>query len=376
MQKMLGQPSQQLGQNVLSGGQTQQLSSSQVGAQKNQPNQATNPNVNTLRLNLTAKPNSPVINTTSVTSQHPQNPNPGFGGQNVFSPSQANAQLPGNQMNIGDHNAQTSQSQNPQMQAGAGAPGMRPGATNQVILQQIMHGLGFAGRDINSLSPNEKQMILAFMKKPQIMQQQIAAQMQRPGGAMPGMSGMTPAQMALQQQQQQQQGGQPGMMSPPTMNAALAASMSATGSPPDPKRPRPNSMGPTSLSGYSPIMGQNANAVSNGPPNVGPNMNMAQFIANNPGQNPNQAQLLGKGWPQNLSPQQLQILQRNMLMQQQQQQQQNNMMMGGQNMQQAGAAGNMSPQNAAMMGANMGNINQMMMQQQQYIRMQQQKMQQ
>ncbi|ORX87266.1 hypothetical protein K493DRAFT_319695 [Basidiobolus meristosporus CBS 931.73] len=343
MQKMMSQSSQQLGQSIMSSGPAQQLSSPQ--------------------------PNSPVINTTSGANQHPPNLSAGFNGQAVFSPPQANAQLPGNQMNIGDPSTQA-QNQTSQMQAAGGPPGMRPAATNQAILQQIMQGLGFAGRDINSLSPNEKQMILAFMKKPQIMQQQIAAQMQRPGGAMPGMGGMAPGQMALQQQQQ---GGQPGMMSPPTMNAALAASMNASASPPDPKRPRPNSMGPTSIAGFSPVMGQSASPTTNGPPNVGPNMNMAQFIANNPGQNPNQAQLLGKGWPQNLSPQQLQILQRNMYMQQQQQ---SNMMMGGQAMQQGSAAGNMSPQNVAMLGANMGNINQMMMQQHQFIRMQQQKMQQ
>ncbi|KAK9727775.1 hypothetical protein K7432_001594 [Basidiobolus ranarum] len=168
------------------------------------------------------------------------------------------------------------------------------------------------------------------------------------------------------------------MMSPSNMNAALASSMNQTESPPDAKRPRPNSMGPTSMAGFSAGMvpnagqgmGPNANAAVSG----GPNANMAQLMGNNAGQSPGQtqAQLLGKGWQQNLTPQQIQFLQqRNAFMQQQQ----NRMMMSGQNGPQASGAGGMTPQNAAMLGGNVGNMTQMMMQQQ-FLRMQQQKMQQ
>ncbi|KAK9765935.1 hypothetical protein K7432_005345 [Basidiobolus ranarum] len=215
-QKAPGQPTQQPGQNLPVGVQNQQSSTSQVGGPQNQTNSVSNPNINSLRLNLTAKPNSPVINNPSQVNPNANGP----GAANAFSPPQTNAQLPGNAMGIGENNGmhnqvpgQTIPGQNPQMQAG-----MR-GGVNPVIVQQIMQTLGLAGRDPSTLNNNEKQAILSVMKRPEI-QHQIAAQMQRPGGNMqgvPGMGGMTAAQMAqaknAQMAMQQQQGGQPGIWS-------------------------------------------------------------------------------------------------------------------------------------------------------------------
>ncbi|ORX63837.1 hypothetical protein K493DRAFT_11972 [Basidiobolus meristosporus CBS 931.73] len=154
MQKLTGQQVQ-LGSNT-SSAQSLHPNVSQIGGSQTQPNIANNPNVNSLRLNLTAKPNSPIFHNLSQSNQNPSV----SATANAISPPQTSAQLPGNGMAGAENNGPQGQGMGqgmagPNAQMQPGAPGMR-GGVNPMIVQQIMQTLGLAGRDPSTLNNNEK----------------------------------------------------------------------------------------------------------------------------------------------------------------------------------------------------------------------------